>query len=420
MEIENSSPKEELKNPELDLSKIKVGDFVHYIEWRGSICIVSTVTKDTIGFDIYNPNTLGKERTNIVYSKTSLKGKLFFEENTEILDKFKIHEDIRKTIFEYKNKLESSYKTYKDELATYIGKTLIEKFDSVLKHHFAPTHYQIEVVDSAARIILKFDDITIENSSGEKNLIKSMFVRMDYGLVENRFLSGIRGAAGEMTVKNVMHSYIHSHLPSGSTAFGSSFCLGISELQDILYDMSAKPYDADKFDLFLYNLKEYVKWESTEGGPHIRMNTLKYSDSSNRVLTPNDNGCELVFTQFLKKKSNFNTVFNFSTNQIDVVDDELLKASIFSICPDPYKCYNVNGTLSSTIGYKDLIERAKIKLSGFSKHTFQGERYPKLFVEEALTKDESEAQLEPHPQLIKYVKEKLEKNINTHFLNTLK
>jgi hypothetical protein len=84
-----------------------------------------------------------------------------------------------------------------------------------------------------------------------------------------------------MTSTEKRSGYKHSHLSSGSSSDYqfSLFCLGSSSsIAFSLTELSIN-FTLERFELFLYELSAYVKYESLEGGPFIRMENIgKYGN----------------------------------------------------------------------------------------------------------------------------------------------
>lgn len=86
--------------------------------------------------------------------------------------------------------------------------------------------------------------------------------------------------------------YMHSHLPAISkiTNFSqclitNDFCIGSEDLSELDIELSTE-FDSDKFELMLYTIDSLVAWESLEGGPHIKIESIAIEDISVRLTTP--------------------------------------------------------------------------------------------------------------------------------------
>lgn len=90
---------------------------------------------------------------------------------------------------------------------------------------------------------------------------------------------GVRTSFTQFEVNN---GYSFSHLHSNSaedflSARPKRFCLGTSEMSQIPLIINSSPEQYNYFKLLLLQAKEYVKWESIDGGPYIRLSNI-YSE----------------------------------------------------------------------------------------------------------------------------------------------
>jgi hypothetical protein len=132
-------------------------------------------------------------------------------------------------------------------------------------------------------VYIKFPEIEISNKKDNKHIIKDLYVRIKYIIVDSHVkLLGLDGYRGKMTFEEHSSGYSHSHLPSSSTDNFQPFCLGTSEMADLKADWATREDNFDQilFELFLYQLDAYVRWESLDGGPYKRMAEIRVSNSS--------------------------------------------------------------------------------------------------------------------------------------------
>jgi hypothetical protein len=77
----------------------------------------------------------------------------------------------------------------------------------------------------------------------------------------------------------------------------------------------------------------------------------------------------------------------------------------------------INDTFIKNLNYDQLISIAEDKLDSKDQFKFKDKIYPIMYVEEGL---EEEEKLVPHNDIVNGVIEKLENQINNHFLINLK
>lgn len=171
-----------------------------------------------------------------------------------------------------------------------IIKKLIELLDSNFGDKWC---FHFYTVDDFPDIWIHFPEFTITNSNGNSHNIKDLFVVLKTDISEGSIKiknHAIQGFRTSLTDKEYISKYQHSHLyPTGDyfTCFQyglipeSSFCLGTSEIGDLLQIINGEPFDEGVFELFLILLRDVFKWESLEGHPYISMIQISsYKDSS--------------------------------------------------------------------------------------------------------------------------------------------
>ena len=92
------------------------------------------------------------------------------------------------------------------------------------------------------------------------------------------FLSALRGTRGQITWEEYIANYFHSHLSSKCTdnencLKTTTFCTGSNETNDLLAQLMSE-YTEELFELYLLTINSMMEWESLEGSPYIRMNTV--------------------------------------------------------------------------------------------------------------------------------------------------
>ncbi len=132
-------------------------------------------------------------------------------------------------------------------------------------------------------VYIKFPEIEISNKNDNKHIIKDLYVKIGYKINgSNVKLTELQGYRGKMTYEEHSTKYSHSHLPSSGLDSFVPFCLGSSEMADLKNDWVIMENDFDQilFELFLYQLDAYVRWESLDGGPYHRMTEIRIQNSA--------------------------------------------------------------------------------------------------------------------------------------------
>lgn len=128
--------------------------------------------------------------------------------------------------------------------------------------------------------VIKFDTIEITNTAGHKHIIRNLFIMLEITTEGDNKLhfSKLLGTRSLLSYKEYRVGYYHSHLRSRSNLFYTAtefdeFCLGQGEIRDLFVDLTEN-FNEELFALMLYQVKMFAQWESTEGRPFIRMNSI--------------------------------------------------------------------------------------------------------------------------------------------------
>ena len=125
-------------------------------------------------------------------------------------------------------------------------------------------------------LIFKFRDIVIHNSIEMSHPIGEMIVKSNgVQYINDRpdrdlnlaIESGLSGMRMSFTPTDAVMKYQHSHLPSGLRNF-SGFCTGMEA-----YDIPS-PMKALDLEQHVWKVKNFIQWESLEGGPHYKMENI--------------------------------------------------------------------------------------------------------------------------------------------------
>lgn len=209
-------------------------------------------------------------------------------------------------------------------------KTTCERIKDIIGSVYDEDHYDILFYDDLHgnlnfMIIVKHDNLTLTNSIEQSKFIGTLFTHF-YGVVINEgriymnvFMTGTRST---YNYKDIMSDYVHSHLPPDSSRNFNTFCLGsgndiFSGIRDNHrgYNMTSY-YEANELELegIMLALQEYVKWESLEGGPHKKIESVNllghsidsFNDSSTLIRSQDylTNQLREQLTNFLLEPQN--------------------------------------------------------------------------------------------------------------------
>lgn len=154
-------------------------------------------------------------------------------------------------------------------MAKYLGGNWVEKaLDLVYPGDWSP------MGGRPSSYIIRFPEIVITNSNKKKHTIRDLFVRLDFNSTFTNIL-GLPSAMRMTLDHNELYSgYRHSHIHVNVNNW-SIFCVGDTNITQLIQTFMSSSIVPDKFIGFLYQLNEYVRWESLEGGPYIRIDTIR-------------------------------------------------------------------------------------------------------------------------------------------------
>lgn len=129
------------------------------------------------------------------------------------------------------------------------------------------------------QIIIRFPKLEITDGS-KKHTITDLFVRI-YVEPSGRLFGHLTGVRTSVTKKEFTAAYLHSHLPALDSQHikFQNFCTGIGPINQVISLLSSK-FTTENFFMFTMHLKNYVAWESKEGGPYMYISDIPYRNSN--------------------------------------------------------------------------------------------------------------------------------------------
>lgn len=243
-------------------------------------------------------------------------------------------------------------------------------------------------------IVIHFTDFYITNGHS-KNYIKDLYVLLSFEIKSKNeskvSLNGIRATVSPM---EYIRNYGHSHL-SGGCFYKGTFCLGSGPLNQTICTI-IPDYNDDLFQLFLYQLNDYVKWESIQGGPYRRINSIYANKKINYAKWLS---LEYAYRKFIENKCKFEIILN--NNSIDVKLDESSLNNIIQYYSRDYRCVKFEGQYYN---YK-FIDGAPSSFQPNNLLTFQNKEIKSKI--ELSTNAEYSYETTTNPRVIWYIKERL-------------
>ena len=275
-------------------------------------------------------------------------------------------------------------------------------------------------------VTIKFPYFKIVNGKNEEHEIHDLYVQWIFtkGFIKTHAVQGIRGCLSYVEYKC---GYLHSHLPSHVLAEASSnyfrpFCLGSGDFADLNSEWSLEDrvFDQGDFELLLYQLDAYVKWESLQGGPYMRISAIgvgsRYLILSNQVKN-------LEFQIVVNSLDDFPLKFDHLNNRFKVnfasMEERLVKANLqglTKIRKTPKGDYIHGDVTFSTI--EGWIKEGNEKFADKPLLHFRGEDVYLEVMELKNNEKNSNLMEVPHPDITKYIVQQLTRKTNNYFIKT--
>ena len=298
-----------------------------------------------------------------------------------------------------------------------------QKFvDTVLKSIFPEELFELELKENGKQldVTIRFPELLLTSENGLTHTLRDLFVKipMIY-LSGNIRLGQLRYARTTFEVKEVISSYVHSHLNSGCfSGFSSNFCYGSTVFSAFL-NTARSSFDIRDLYVFLQNLTDFLKWESISGTPYKYISNLgdpyRWSSNTQSVQLPSEtiySVVENVYKEVISKINFSDEIYEFDGENITFTERfyAYMISLIREACPkelffqrnrtgmsvttsdslDRSSCERINGTESDII-FKGA--RVKYKILGiddeeddetsydnkFPHHFIEGEVLMKLF-----------------------------------------
>ena len=139
-----------------------------------------------------------------------------------------------------------------------------------------------------------YPEFVITNSKGETHTIRDLVILHPVAFREGHvYTKHPQGGRLSKTLLEIAAGYQQSHLPGHSdwinTPFHTErFCVGgDTDVSRMIAEFEVE-MDWDRYELYLFCIDSMITWESLEGAPYRRMNSVKHALNS-RVTTVNSN-----------------------------------------------------------------------------------------------------------------------------------
>ena len=317
---------------------------------------------------------------------------------------------LRTTRFWYKsarnNRLKDFFNIEKTN-AMEFANTIDQMFTLLNTHYPDAWDIHIDISSNSTsinniKIIIKFPQITITNSSNERHEIKDLYVVLPIRLnVNDNIIVGRPGGTrGRISFAEKSSSYAHSHLPSTNFSINCQynttlFCLGSGPLTDVLNRIEGTNMRIEDFEAILIFLDDFVRWESIEGVPYTYISRISEAPTRNKIYIEDLNLKQYIGNTSIPslidyfKKKNTQLSFNYYKDRIVLNPEESFFNSVKNYIIEKLPSYsNILIVYKDNDGnyYKYDINTNESISNAYNKYTiFRGQEFQ--FYVEAPTQD---------------------------------
>lgn len=284
-------------------------------------------------------------------------------------------------------------------------------------------------VGHSKTVLIKFDTLNLTNTYEHKHTVDNLYVALNFrkaGDDKYTFYGTMYGCRETVTYAEYCSNYRHSHIRTGKAGFGD-FCVGSgSDMSDLLNGLAVE-WNIVRFEALLYQLMDYLAWESLEGVPFAKMNAIV--ERSDRLTNcANAADMQVALQKFInrelkeakyilpiKLEKTFRGVDYISINSRD--ENYLLR---LAKCTPKLVCRQPNGEytyIESVINNKEI---ARINEGLRTDRVFKFKGKDIIYQIKLKTEDSEENNnitLYPEPGIVDYVTDKLTIWINDYYNN---
>lgn len=204
-------------------------------------------------------------------------------------------------IEEHRLKKERELAEFKEKFKTFVLTS--DEVCTIAKDIFGEEYVDVKTLSPTEfQLIILFPEVNITNSKAYKHVMKDLYVKINidisiHNVTNGNRLSniGLSGRRGKLSEEEYHSDYGHSHFSGRGIERWSDFCLGSSDFAMIIQTMrfSLTPED---WSLLFLSLDNYVSWESLEGGPYHRINSVSLRQESHNSSDFRNHALELIKT----------------------------------------------------------------------------------------------------------------------------
>jgi hypothetical protein len=287
---------------------------------------------------------------------------------------------------------------------------IFKAIDEVFKDQW---DFYIDKTNQHLNVIILFPEVKISNSLEQKHIIKDLYIRLEFK--PDLKLNEMYGCRGVVNNQEYQVKYWHSHLYKGDYFYKwNTWCRGESELAQI-YQLNKSTYNIGNLHRFLYQIPEYICWESREGGPYIRIEYIGANNNQPPSII-NQSEIDKIYKKLISTTDVFPVKLNVGVKNTliiekrEVIEELIIPHAKGFTCikkGDNYILENNNSSVEANLkswnnSLKDVV-----------MFKFKGQDIKPQIV---LTDAKLEGKLTPYPALTTNIINELTNNINKYAL----
>jgi hypothetical protein len=158
--------------------------------------------------------------------------------------------------------------------------------ENILTNLFENNWYYTTINSYTNAYYIHFPKISIINSNDLTHEIHDIFVKFNIKVANEKLVcvpDTFQGARTSLSFNEYQSMYRHSHLPKRSNETNhiifESFCIGTGQPISLSLAKLAQEIEENEFISFCLQLEPYLSWESLEGVPFIKLETIVNVDN---------------------------------------------------------------------------------------------------------------------------------------------
>ena len=276
-------------------------------------------------------------------------------------------------------------------------------------------------------IYILFPEINITNRDGARHTIKDLLVLIQFYNYYNRSLriNSLKGGRLTLSYAEYQSDYFHSHLPIFKSSISttmylpylSNFCTGSGEINIYQSDINGDGFNEERFIRYAMQIMSLVSYESIEGTPYRYIRSISVRPHSGSYYNVDINR-KIRFKNkvisYYKQEDKIPVIDIHidSTNSYYISDNETFKNFIYSI---PFNDEDKNWffcSLGDNNLYYSYGQTSRYAIPPNIQSTFIFRNVEKRMVIEPAPEGVNTVNYIVHPNLIKYLKEEIEYELN--------